>query len=135
MLPFFSHMYDGLPKVESALTYPSFRMSFSLSIVNLLPGIKQAFTLKTRSPFGTILPNSSLNHYVVWQGVEKISSPCPCALAAAPLKPSKITAESVKLVIKSSLLVTEDSAPPSKSVGDSFVAELLKFTAFCNFKK
>ena len=78
MLPLFSHMYDGLPKVESDLTYPSFRMSFSLIIVNLLPGIKQAFTLRARSPFGTILPKSLLNHSVVWQDVEKISSLSLC---------------------------------------------------------
>ena len=122
MLPFIAHMYDGLPKVESALTYPSFRMSFSLRMVNLLPVIRQASTVRTQSPFGTILPNSSLNHSVVWQDVEKIRSPCPCALAAAPLKPSKTAVDSLMLASKSSLLVTEASAPPSKSAGDSALA-------------
>ena len=108
-----------MPKVESALTYPSFRMSFSLRIVNLLPVIKQASTVRTQSPFGTTLPNSSLNHSVVWQDVEEIRSPCPCALAAAPLKPSKIAVDSLKLVSKSASLVTEASAPPSVSAGNS----------------
>ena len=119
MLPFFAHMYDGLPKVEFALTYPSFRMSFSLRIVNRLSAIRQASTVRTHTPFGSILPNSSLNHTVVWQGVEKSSSPCPCALAAAPLKPSQIVVDPLMLTSKSSLLVTEVSAPPSISAGNS----------------
>ena len=122
MLPFFAHMYDGLSKVESALTYPSFRMSFSLRIVNLLPVIRQASTVRTQTPFGSILPNSSLNHTVVWQGVEKSSSPCPCALAAAPLKPSQIVVDPLMLTSKSPLLVTEASAPSSKGAGNSPLA-------------